>query len=138
MERLDYNLRFRWLAGLSMDEPMGDATVFSQNHERLLEGEVAHAFFDQMLTQARARDLRSDEDCTVDGTLIDAWAGQKKFTRKEAAPSLPPDDPDNPSICDGSITTLLRPENISYFRPTGAVLCTLVAMSQARLAKGSS
>jgi IS5 family transposase len=65
----------------------------------LLAGEVAQAFFDQVLAQARKRELLSDDHFTVDGTLIEAWAGQKSFKRKEAeSPSPPPDDPGNPSI----------------------------------------
>jgi Transposase DDE domain len=60
---------------------------------------VARAFFDQVLTQARERDLLSDEPFTVDGTLIEAWAGQKSFKRKPPeTPPPPPDDPGNPSV----------------------------------------
>jgi transposase len=99
MEQLDYNLLFRWFVGLNMDDPVWDPSTFSKNRERLLEGAVAPAFFDQVLAQARDRDLLSDEHFTVDGTLIEAWAGQKSFKRKEGEPpSSPPDDPGNPSI----------------------------------------
>ncbi len=99
MEQLDYNLLFRWFVGLNMDEPIWEPSTFSKNRERLLEGEVAHAFFAQVLAQARERDLLSEDHFTVDGTLIAAWAGQKSFKRKEASsPSPPPDDPGNPSI----------------------------------------
>ncbi len=82
MEQLDYNLLFRWFVGLNMDDPVWDPSTFSKNRERLLEGDVAHAFFDQVLAQARERDLLSDEHFTVDGTLIEAWAGQKSFKRQ--------------------------------------------------------
>jgi transposase len=99
MEQLDDNLLFRWFVGLNMDDAVWDPTVFSKNRERLLAGEVAQAFFDQVLAQARKRELLSDDHFTVDGTLIEAWAGQKSFQRKEAeSPSPPPDDPGNPSI----------------------------------------
>jgi transposase len=99
MEQLAYNLLFRWFVGLNMDDAVWDPTVFSKNRERLLAGEVAQAFFDQVLAQARKRELLSDDHFTVDGTLIEAWAGQKSFKRKAAeAPSPPPDDPGNPSI----------------------------------------
>jgi transposase len=99
MEQLDYNLLFRWFVGLNMDDPIWDASTFSKNRERLLAGEGAHAFFDQVLAQARAHNLLSDEHFTVDGTLIEAWAGQKSFKRKDSAPpASPPDDPGNPSI----------------------------------------
>jgi transposase len=99
MEQLDYNLLFRWFVGLNMDAPVWDASTFSKNRERLLEGDVATAFFEQVLAQAQERDLLSDEHFTVDGTLIEAWAGQKSFKRKQATPPPePPDDPGNPSI----------------------------------------
>jgi transposase len=98
MEQLNYNLLFRWFVGLNMDDPIWDPSTFSKNRERLLEGDVARAFFDQVLGQARERGLLSDEHFTVDGTLLEAWAGQKSFKRKEAEPPSPPDDPGNPSI----------------------------------------
>lgn len=99
MEQLDYNLLFRWFVGLNMDDPTWDPSTFSKNRERLLEGDVAPAFFEQVLAQARERNLLSDEHFTVDGTLIEAWAGQKSFKQKQAAaPEEPPDDPGNPSI----------------------------------------
>ena len=99
MEQLDYNLLFRWFVGLNMDDCVWDSTVFSKNRERLLAGEVAQAFFDQVLAQARERALLSDDHFTVDGTLIEAWAGQKSFKHREAGPPPPPpDDPGNPSI----------------------------------------
>ena len=88
LEQLDYNLLFRWFVGLNMDDPVWDATVFSKNRERLLKGEVAQAFFEQVLKLARQKDLLSDEHFTVDGTLIEAWAGQKSFQKKDT-PSGP-------------------------------------------------
>ena len=97
LEQLDYNLLFRWFVGLNMDDPIWDATVFSKNRERLLEGEVAQAFFQQVLQLARQKDLLSDEHFTVDGTLIEAWAGQKSFQKKDT-PSGPSDDAGNPTV----------------------------------------
>ena len=79
MEQLDYNLLFRWFVGLNMDDPIWDATVFTKNRQRLLDGDIAEAFFEAVLKQARQRDLLSDEHFTVDGTLLEAWAGQKSF-----------------------------------------------------------
>src|SRR5215475_12957119 len=79
MEQLDYNLLFRWFVGLSMDDEVWDASTFSKNRDRLLEGEIARAFFERVLVHARAQGLLSDEHFTVDGTLIEAWAGQKSF-----------------------------------------------------------
>jgi Transposase domain (DUF772) len=99
MEQLDDYLLCRWFVGLNMDDPLWDASTFSKNRERLLEGAVAHAFFAQVLAQVREGDLLSEDHFTVDGTLIEAWAGQKSFKRQEAqAPSPPPVDADNPSI----------------------------------------
>jgi transposase len=100
MEQLDYNLLFRWFVGLNLDEPVWDATVFSKNRERLLRGGIAQGFFQAVLDQAGAQGLLSDEHFTVDGTLIEAWAGHKSFKRKDqgAANNPPDDDPGNPSI----------------------------------------
>jgi hypothetical protein len=97
MEQLDYNLLFRWFVGLEMDDPVWNATVFTKNRERLLRGEIARAFFDRVVAQARERGLLSDEHFTVDGTLVEAWASLKSFKRKDAPPT-PPDDPGNPTV----------------------------------------
>jgi transposase len=85
MEQLDYNLLFRWFVGLSMDDPVWDVTVFTKNRERLLAGEITKALFQQVVSQARAQGLISAEHFTVDGTLIEAWAGQKSFQLRAAA-----------------------------------------------------
>ena len=97
MEQLDYNLLFRWFVGLSMDDPVWDPTVFTKNRERLLRGDIARAFFERVLAQAQGQRLLSTEHFTVDGTLIEAWAGLKSFKHK-GAPSEPPDDPRNPTV----------------------------------------
>ena len=86
MEQLRYNFLFRWFVGLNMEEAVWDATVFSKNRERLLEGEIAKAFFAAVLEQARASGLLSDEHFTVDGSLIEAWASEKSFQRREDPP----------------------------------------------------
>jgi transposase len=98
MEQLEYNLLFRWFVGLNMDEPVWVPTVFSKNRNRLLNGDIAEKFFAQVLKQARANDLLSDEHFSVDGTLIEAWASQKSFPRKDQGPTPPPEDRGNPSI----------------------------------------
>ena len=99
LEQLDYNFLYRWFVGLSIDEPVWDVTVFSKNRDRLLKGEVAEAFFAAVLAQARQGGLLSDEHFTVDGTLIEAWAGQKSFKRKDQPETKsPPDEPGNPSV----------------------------------------
>lgn len=99
MEQLDYNLLFRWFVGLGMDDPIWDATVFTKNRDRLLEGDIATLFFEQVLAQARQAGLTSDEHFTVDGTLVEAWASLKSFKRKDGSSQGPPDDdPGNPSV----------------------------------------
>ncbi len=83
MEQLEYNFLFRWFVGLEMDDRVWDVTVFTKNRKRLLEGEIAESFFQAVLEQAREAGLLSDEHFTVDGTLIEAWAGQKSFRPKD-------------------------------------------------------
>ena len=84
MEQLDYNILFRWFVGLEMDEPVWVPTVFTKNRDRLLTQEVARSFFRRVV--ARAQPFMSDEHFTVDGTLIEAWASQKSFQRKDGPP----------------------------------------------------
>jgi transposase len=81
MEQLDYNILFRWFVGLEMDEPVWTPTVFTKNRDRLLNQEIARTFFRHVVD--RAQGLMSDEHFTVDGTLIEAWASQKSFQRKD-------------------------------------------------------
>jgi transposase len=83
MEQLDYNLLFRWFVGLSMDDAVWDVTVFSKNRDRLLAGDIARRFLEQVVAQARDHGLASDEHFSVDGTLIEAWASQKSFKKKD-------------------------------------------------------
>jgi transposase len=97
MEQLEYNLLFRWFVGLNMDEAVWVPTVFTKNRDRLLEGDIAEKFFEGVLTQARGANLLSDEHFSVDGTLIEAWASQKSFQRKDR-PAPPPDDPGNATV----------------------------------------
>jgi transposase len=81
MEQLDYNLLFRWFVGMEMDERVWNHAVFSKNRDRLLNHEVAEAFFQRVLKQAQP--FLSDEHFTVDGTLLEAWASQKSFRPKD-------------------------------------------------------
>ena len=81
MEQLNYNMLFRWFVGMELDEPVWEHTVFSKNRERLLNQEVARRFFERVLAQAQPH--LSQEHFTVDGTLIEAWASQKSFQKKE-------------------------------------------------------
>ena len=97
MEQLDYNILFRWFVGLGMDDPVWAPTVFTKNRDRLLDGDVAREFFEKVVAQARERKFLSDEHFTVDGTLIEAWAGHKSFKKKGEKKSKP-EDPGNPSV----------------------------------------
>jgi len=83
MEQLDYNLLFRWFVGLSMDDPVWDATVFCKNRDRLLNGDIAAKFFAGVLNLPQVKGLLSSEHFSVDGTLIEAWAGMKSFVPKD-------------------------------------------------------
>lgn len=98
MEQLNYNLLFRWFVGMSVDEPVWDASTFSKNRDRLLEADVAREFFQQVVGQSRQAGLMSDEHFTVDGTLIEAWASLKSFQRKDAPVNRDRDDPGNPTV----------------------------------------
>jgi hypothetical protein len=81
-----------------MDEGVWDHSVFSKNRDRLLEADIATKFLKQVLGLAREHDLISDEHFTVDGTLIEAWAGQKSFVKKDTPTDQRPDDPGNPTV----------------------------------------
>jgi len=96
MEQLDYNLLFRWFVGLNMDDVVWDATVFTKNRDRVLGGEVAEVFFEEVLAEARRRSLLSDEHFTVDGTLIEAWASHKSFKPKDG--NVSNEGGSNPSV----------------------------------------
>ncbi len=99
MEQLDYNLLFRWFVGMNMDDRVWSATTFSKNRDRLLGGDIAEEFFERILERARDAELLSDEHFTVDGTLIDAWAGQKSFKpKKSTGTDGPPAGPRNPTV----------------------------------------
>jgi transposase len=98
MEEIDYSVLYRWFVGLSMDAPIWSPTTFSKNRDRLLESDIAGAFFDAVRGQAAEAGLLSDEHFTVDGTLLEAWASLKSFRRKDAGPTPPPDDPGNPTV----------------------------------------
>jgi transposase len=97
-EQLDYNLLFRWFLNMELDEPSFDHSSFTTNRNRLLKHEVAGEFFRQIVAQAQALRLLSNEHFTVDGTLIEAWASLKSFKRKGQNWGGRPDDPGNPTV----------------------------------------
>ena len=92
MERLEFDLLFRWFVGLGIDEPVWDHSTFSKNRDRLLDGDVAARFLSAILAQSRVRRLLSSDHFSVDGTLVQAWASMKSFR--------PRDDPDRPDNGD--------------------------------------
>jgi len=98
MEEIDYSILYRWFVGLNLDEAVWDATTFTKNRDRLLEGAVAQEFLAQVVERARQAGLVSDEHFTVDGTLLEAWASLKSFQAKEQKTATPPDDPGNPTV----------------------------------------
>lgn len=83
IEQVNYSWLFRWFVGLDMDEPVWNHAVFSKNRDRLLNGDVARSFFQRVLDQAKG--YLSDEHFTVDGTLMEAWASQKSFQKKDGS-----------------------------------------------------
>ncbi len=97
IEEIDYSVLFRWFVGLNLDDEVWDATTFTKNRDRLLEAEVAEEFLAQVVERARSQGLTSDEHFTVDGTLLEAWAGAKSFQRKNCK-TPPPDDSGNPTV----------------------------------------
>ncbi len=86
MEQLAYNLLFRWFVGLNMDDAVWDATVFSKNRDRLLDGDIARGFLAAVVEQAKKQGLLSDEHFTVDGTLLEAWASMKSYQERKDPP----------------------------------------------------
>ena len=96
MEQLDYNLLFRWFVGLGIDDRVWSPTTFTKNRDRLLDGDIASAFFDAVLIHADTVRLLSDDHFTVDGTLLEAWASQKSFRPRDEEP--PSTGGGNPSV----------------------------------------
>ena len=97
MEELDYNLLYRRFVGLNADDPVWNPTTFSKNRDRLIDAAIADELFERMLFLAREGGLLSDEHFTVDGTLIEAWAGHKSFKPKDGSGN-DSDDPKNPTV----------------------------------------
>lgn len=89
MERLDFDLLFRWFVGLGIDDAVWDATVFSKNRDRLLNSEIAQEFLSSLLALPRVKKLLSREHFTVDGTLLKAWASMKSFRPKDGSGNPP-------------------------------------------------
>src|SRR5258707_10350727 len=89
MEQIDYNLLFRWFVGLSLDDAVWDATVFTKNRDRLLEADVAREFLASLLALPQVKQLLSSDHFSVDGTLLKAWASMKSFQPKDGSGGPP-------------------------------------------------
>jgi transposase len=90
MERLEYDLLFRWFVGIGVDDTVWDHSTFSKNRDRLLEGDIAAKFLTAVLAQPRVNRLLSSEHFSVDGTLIEAWASMKSFKPRDGSGDGPP------------------------------------------------
>src|SRR5512137_233040 len=91
MERLEFDLLFRWFVGIGVDDAAWDHSVFSKNRERLLEGDIAAKLLSTVLAHPRVKRLLSTEHFSVDGTLIEAWASMKSFRPKDGSDEPPAD-----------------------------------------------
>jgi transposase len=92
MERLEFDLLFRWFVGVGVDDPAWDHSTFSKNRERLLEGDIAAKLLTAVLAQPRVKRLLSTDHFSVDGTLIEAWASLKSFKPRDGSDEPPPRD----------------------------------------------
>jgi len=89
MERLEYDLLFRWFVDIGIDDPAWDHSVFSKNRDRLLDGDIAAKFLGAILSQPKVKRLLSTDHFSVDGTLIEAWASMKSFKPKDGSDEPP-------------------------------------------------
>jgi transposase len=90
MERLEYDLLFRWFVGIGVDDAAWDHSTFSKNRDRLLAGDIAAKFLAAVLAQPRVKRLLSTDHFSVDGTLIEAWASLKSFKPRDGSDNEPP------------------------------------------------
>jgi transposase len=93
MERLEFDLLFRWFVGIGVDEPVWDHSTFSKNRDRLLEGAVAARFLTALMARPKVKRLLSTEHFSVDGTLVQAWASMKSLKPLDAPIEGPHDPP---------------------------------------------
>ena len=89
MERLEYDLLFRWFVGIGVDDAAWDHSVFSKNRDRLLDGDIAAKFLSAVLAQLTVKKLLSTDHFSVDGTLIEAWASMKSVKPKDGSGERP-------------------------------------------------
>lgn len=130
-EQLGYNLLWLWFLDRELDEGSFDPTVFSHNSDRVLSAEAAKVFFTEVYEMSREEGWTSDQHFTVDGTLIEAWASLKSFTRKDGqddkkVETAKNDDPGNPTInfhgekrCNETHQSTTDPESVLYRKSAG-------------------
>jgi Transposase domain (DUF772) len=89
MDRLEFDLLFRWFVGLGVDDAAWDHSTFSKNRARLLEGDIAAKLLGAVISQPRVKRLLTTDHFSVDGTLIEAWASMKSFRPKDGSGEPP-------------------------------------------------
>lgn len=114
MERLEYDLLFRWFVGIGVDDAAWNHSVFSKNRDRLLEGDIAAKFLAAVLAQPKVKKLLSTDHFSVDGTLIEAWASMKSVKAKDGSDEPPAQGGGRNAEADfhgqkRSMTRMLRP-----------------------------
>ena len=83
VDRIEYDLLFRWFVGLGIDDSVWSHSTFSKNRDRVLTEHIAQRLFDEVKRQAYAKQLMSRDHFSVDGTLMDACASMKSFVPKQ-------------------------------------------------------
>lgn len=83
MERIDFDLLYRWFVGLGIDDAVWDASTFAKNRDRFLEMDAAAELLAGVVNHPDVRRQMSRDHFSVDGTLIDAWASMKSFKPKD-------------------------------------------------------
>lgn len=108
MERLEYDLLFRWFVGIGIDDAAWDHSVFSKNRDRPLEGDLATKFLSAILSQSKVKRLLSTDHFSVDGTPIEAWASMKSVRPKDDSGTPPADGGGRNQEADGPTRRMRR------------------------------
>jgi transposase len=91
VEQLEHNLLFRWFVGLDLEAASWHATTFTKKRQRLLDGDIAAQCLARTVPSAEQTRLLSREHFSVDGTLLEAWASQKRVRPKDEDSDRPVD-----------------------------------------------
>ena len=119
MERLEFDLLFRWFVGIGVDDAAWDHSTFSKNRERLLEGDIATKFLSTVMEQPRVTRLLSTDHFSVDGTLVEAWASMKSFRPKDGS-----DEPPAPGSGRNREADFQGQKRSNETQPSGSRRCT--------------